>query len=147
MVYDGFWGSALQHPDFEEIRHDGELVALVLRSGYGKPGINFLTPPDSSLQLGHMTKAPGERIQAHRHLPVERKITGTMEAVFIRKGRIRVDFFTSEEEPLTSRELCAGDMILLTSGGHGFTALEESDMVEVKQGPYAGDNDKVKFGE
>ena len=123
------------------------MVALILRAGFDKPGLNFLTPSESTLQVGQMTKAPGDRIRAHRHLPVERNITGTMEAIFIRRGRVEVDFYTPEEEPLTKRELCAGDLVLLASGGHGFTALEETDMVEIKQGPYAGDDDKVKFGE
>jgi hypothetical protein len=33
----------------------------------------------------------------------------------------------------------------LASGGHGFEALEELEMVEVKQGPYVGDKDKTRF--
>ena len=137
----------MRYPDLEEIRHLDGLVAIILRAGFDKPGLNFLTSGESTLQVGQMRKAAGERIQAHRHLPVERTITGTMEAIFIRSGRVRVDFYTPEEAMLASRELAAGDMVLLASGGHGFTALEESDMVEIKQGPYAGDNDKIKFGD
>ena len=38
-----------------------------------------------------------------------------------------------------------GDVILLISGGHGFEVIEEIDMVEVKQGPYADDMDKTPF--
>jgi hypothetical protein len=38
-----------------------------------------------------------------------------------------------------------GDVILLASGGHGFEVLEEIEMIEVKQGPYAGDQDKTRF--
>jgi hypothetical protein len=45
----------------------------------------------------------------------------------------------------TSRLLGPGDVILLISGGHGFEVLEELNMVEVKQGPYAGDSDKTQF--
>ena len=30
-------------------------------------------------------------------------------------------------------------------GGHGFEVLEELEMIEVKQGPYAGDRDKTRF--
>jgi hypothetical protein len=33
-------------------------------------------------------------------------------------------------------------VILLATGGHGFEVLEEIEMIEVKQGPYAGDQDK-----
>jgi hypothetical protein len=38
-----------------------------------------------------------------------------------------------------------GDVILLAYGGHGFEMLEPTEMIEVKQGPYAGDNDKTRF--
>ena len=43
------------------------------------------------------------------------------------------------------RELAAGDVVLLAGGGHGFEVLEEIEMIEVKQGPYAGDKDKTRF--
>ena len=38
-----------------------------------------------------------------------------------------------------------GDVILLASGGHGFQVLEDLEMYEIKQGPYAGENDKTRF--
>ena len=56
-----------------------------------------------------------------------------------------MDFYDEYEDYLESRDLHAGDIILLVSGGHGFQVLEEVEMVEVKQGPYAGDADKKRF--
>lgn len=58
---------------------------------------------------------------------------------------MRVDFYDEYEDYLESRDLKAGDIILLVSGGHGFQVLEDVEMVEVKQGPYAGENDKKRF--
>lgn len=58
---------------------------------------------------------------------------------------LSIDFYDEYEDYLESRELHAGDIILLVSGGHGFTVLDEVEMIEVKQGPYAGDNDKKRF--
>ena len=46
---------------------------------------------------------------------------------------------------MESRILEAGDVILLATGGHGFEVLEEIEMIEVKQGPYTGDQDKTHF--
>ena len=69
----------------------------------------------------------------------------TEEVLFIKKGKLRVDFYDEYEDYLESRVLNGGDVLLLVSGGHGFKALEELEMVEVKQGPYAGDNDKTRF--
>lgn len=63
----------------------------------------------------------------------------------IRKGRLRVDFYNNNRERLDSRTLEAGDVILLAAGGHGFEVLDACEMIEVKQGPYLGDEDKILF--
>ncbi len=34
---------------------------------------------------------------------------------------------------------------MLVSGGHGFKVIDEVEMIEVKQGPYSGDQDKKRF--
>lgn len=60
-------------------------------------------------------------------------------------GRVRVDFYSEEQQYLESAVLEAGDVILLAFGGHGFEMLEETEIIEVKQGPYAGDRDKTRF--
>ena len=43
------------------------------------------------------------------------------------------------------RDYQQGDVILLSSGGHGFEMLENSEIIEVKQGPFAGNIDKTRF--
>jgi hypothetical protein len=65
--------------------------------------------------------------------------------LLIKRGRLRVDFYDDDQHYLESRILEAGDVILLATGGHGFEVLEEVEMIEVKQGPYAGDQDKTRF--
>jgi mannose-6-phosphate isomerase-like protein (cupin superfamily) len=129
----------------EEISINGQLCAVILRAGFDVPGIQFFTPNSFSQQLASMSYQPGKVIPAHTHNPVTREVMHTQETLFIRKGKVRVDFFTDEREYVTSRVLGAGDVILLIAGGHGFEVLEELNMVEVKQGPYAGDADKTRF--
>lgn len=129
----------------EEILINGELCAIVLRASFDRPGIQFFTPDQYSQQLASMSYPEGKVIPAHTHNPVRREVFYTQEALFIRKGQVRVDFFSPQQEYRCSRVLCAGDVILLISGGHGFEALEDLNMVEVKQGPYTGDNDKTRF--
>ncbi len=129
----------------EEIKHDGEFLALILSRNYNKPGIEFFTPDDFSQQLGYMRHPKGKVIQPHVHNQVPREVHYTQEVLFIRRGKVRVDFYTKQQNYLESRVLEAGDIILLANGGHGFEALEELEMIEVKQGPYAGDSDKTRF--
>jgi mannose-6-phosphate isomerase-like protein (cupin superfamily) len=133
------------HKMVEEIVHDGEMYALIVRNEYSKPGVSFFTPHDLSQQLAYMRHPAGKVIDAHFHNPVLRSVTYTQETLFIRRGRLRVDFYDERQQHLESRELTAGDVILLIKGGHGFKVLEEIEMIEVKQGPYTGELDKTRF--
>jgi mannose-6-phosphate isomerase-like protein (cupin superfamily) len=129
----------------EKIEHAGEMLALIVRAEFSSPGISFFTPHDLSQQLAYMRHPAGKVIGAHVHNPVPRSVAYTQEVLFIKRGRLRVDFFDEEQTYLESRELKAGDVILLIKGGHGFEVLEELEMIEVKQGPYAGEQDKTRF--
>ena len=136
----------MSNPDIIEVRKAGELLAIILRSTYRESGIHFLTSNDLSQQLAFMHHPAGKGIAPHVHNSVERRVTLTQEALFIRKGRIRVDFYDDSRTYLESYELRSGDVILLIRGGHGFEMLEDTDFIEIKQGPYAGDQDKTRFG-
>lgn len=128
-----------------KIEHNKELLAIIIPSNFREPGIHFFTPGELSQQLAYMNHPAGKIIDPHVHNPVPREVHYTQEVLFIKKGKLRVDFFDNEQTYLESRVLQAGDVILLATGGHGFEVLEELEMIEVKQGPYAGDQDKTRF--
>jgi len=127
----------------ERIACGDELLAVIVRSEFVKDGVEFFTPTTFSQQLGYMNHAAGHVIPAHRHKPAPRHIEYTNEVLFVKSGSVRVDLYNSAEDYVVSSLLRAGDVILLVSGGHGFRMLERTEMVEVKQGPYAGDEDKA----
>jgi hypothetical protein len=129
----------------EKIVHNNILLAVLIRTEYTKEGIDFFTPGDFSQQLGYMNRPEGYVIPPHVHNLVERKVTLTQEVLFVKSGKVRVDFYDDEKVYLESRILGKGDVILLAAGGHGFEMLEQTEMIEVKQGPYCGDQDKVRF--
>ena len=127
------------------VEHGNVLLAIIIKHGFSEPGIHFFTPDDFSQQLAYMNHPSGKVIPPHVHNPVQRSVSYTLEVLFLKRGKLRVDFYDNERNYLESRILEAGDTILLASGGHGFEALEEIEMIEVKQGPYAGDADKTRF--
>lgn len=129
----------------EQIEHEHRLLAIIIPGRYREPGIQFFTPDQLSQQLAHMRHPAGKVIQPHVHNPVAREVHFTQEVLFIREGRLRVDFYDDSQNYLHSRILESGDVILLATGGHGFEVLEDLDMIEVKQGPYAGEQDKTRF--
>lgn len=130
---------------FEQVTIQGDVVAIIVRKDFEKGGIHFFTPNDYSQQLAYMSHPTGKEIQPHLHKKVQREVHYTQETLFIRKGKLQVDFYSDDQKYLVSRVLEAGDVILLIKGGHGFKVLEDLEMFEVKQGPYAGDEDKIKF--
>jgi mannose-6-phosphate isomerase-like protein (cupin superfamily) len=129
----------------QEIKHNNQLLAIIISNKYSEPGIHFFTPDDFSQQLAFMKHPIGKIIQPHVHNPVQREVHLTKEALFIRKGKVRIDFYTDQQNYIESHILETGDVILLSEGGHGFEILEETEMIEVKQGPYTGEEDKTRF--
>ncbi|MGO7482231.1 hypothetical protein ACC703_26415 [Rhizobium ruizarguesonis] len=129
----------------EKITNGGELQAMILRSNYTFDGIQFFTPDEFSQQLAYMKRPTGYIIQPHVHNAVAREVLYTKEVLLIKSGVVRVDFYSDAQEYYESAILRAGDVILLAFGGHGFEIIEEAEIIEVKQGPYAGESDKTRF--
>ena len=128
-----------------KISYKEQELAIIIKANFKRPGISFFTPDEYSQQLAYMEHPKGKLIEPHVHNSVKREVHFTKEVLFIRKGKLRVDFYTNEQEYIRSSILEAGDVILLSDGGHGFEVLDDVEMIEVKQGPYAGESDKTKF--
>jgi hypothetical protein len=129
----------------EHLAHEGTHLAIIIRNDFNKKGVEFFTQNNDSLQIGYMNREKGYVIQPHIHNAVERKIEYTHEVLYIKTGMVRIDFYTSEKEYIRSTVVQAGDVVLLTDGGHGFKMLEDSEIIEVKQGPYLENLDKQRF--
>jgi len=129
----------------EVVMHNEAILAMIVSDSYSAEGIQFFTPNSFSQQLAYMHHPAGKVILPHVHNHFVREVSYTQEVLVIKRGRLRVDFYDEGQAYLKSRILSAGDVILLASGGHGFETLEELEMIEIKQGPYAGEMDKTRF--
>lgn len=129
----------------ERIEHHKKIFAIIIYADFCEDGIKFFTTNESSQQLGYMNRPAGHIIKPHVHTPIPREITLTQEVLLIKSGSVRIDFYDNFKEYLESRILKKGDIILLSDGGHGFEMLENSEIIEIKQGPYCGEKDKVRF--
>ncbi|MGE4398261.1 MAG: hypothetical protein AB7D29_01965 [Campylobacterales bacterium] len=129
----------------EFVNFNGKLLSVIIRRDFEKNGIEFFTPDDFSQQLAYMKRPEKYVIPPHVHNIVPRNVELTQEVLLVKSGSIRVDYYDDSKEYIESRILYAGDVILLAHGGHGFEMLEETEMIEIKQGPYAGEMDKVRF--
>lgn len=127
------------------IKDKDNILAIIIPHDFKKEGIEFCTPEDYSQQLAYMHHPKGKIIVPHIHNIVTREVHYTQEVLMLKSGKLRVDFYSNNKEYLESYILKGGDVILLASGGHGFEVIEELEMYEVKQGPYAGEEDKTRF--
>ena len=129
----------------QKISDDSGLLAVIIRADFQADGIVFATPNELPQQLGYMKRPAGYEIDPHVHVLKRYEVEFSSETLFIRKGKVRIDFYSEDKQYLSSEILTAGDVVLLSRGGHGFEMLEESELIEVKQGPYESDNDKIRF--
>jgi hypothetical protein len=131
-------------PQVERITANGELAALVIRAGSKGDGAQFVTPDDATLQVGILSHRAGTDVGRHVHLPLERQVTGTAEVLIVQSGYCAVDIYDGEDLVAT-RELGPSDIAVLCRGGHNLRVLEDTVLVEVKQGPYLGMTEKVRY--
>ena len=129
----------------EKFIHENILFAIIVRNDFHRDGVNFLTDGKQSLEMAYMSHPAGHSIKPHTHVRFKRETHNTQEILFLKSGKLRIDIYSDENICVGSRELIAGDWVILLAGGHGFEILEPSILFEVKQGPYAGDKDKVRF--
>jgi hypothetical protein len=131
----------------ETIVNGLEPLALIIRAEYDEPGVNFFTPPSFSQQVAVMSHPNGKKIAPHVHNLVFRQVLFTQEVLLVRRGKVKITLYSSEKQQIATLTLKTGDVILLCGGGHSFEMLEDTSLIEVKQGPYAGENDKTIFEE
>ena len=135
----------MNKPHIEQIFDEYRMIAIIVYAEYKAEDIEFFTPHNFSQQLASMRRPKGYKIRAHVHKPVPPSVKYTQETLFVKKGRVKINFFDERKRYLENRILETGDVILLVSGGHDLEMLEETEMIEVKQGPYAGEDDKECF--
>ena len=116
----------------------GQVLAYVVRAASPERTL-FLTPPEATLQVGYVVYQAGQEIARHVHLPVERHIVGTAEVLLVQRGACQVDVYAQDRRLVQSRELHQGDVLIALAGGHAFRLLEDTVLLEVKQGPFVGD--------
>ncbi len=129
----------------EHIVSQGQPLAYIIRAALVPERTTFLTPPEFKQQVGYVVYPAGGEIARHVHLPLQRQLVGTSEVLIVKQGRCEIDVYNDARELVATRELSTGDVMLMVGGGHGFRMLEPTVLLEVKQGPYTGLEEKERF--
>jgi len=128
----------------ETVVCDDQILAYILRANITSAQTIFMTPHDLNVQLGFIVYPKGGEISRHTHKAINRQIIGTFEVIIVRRGRCEVDIYNDACEIVGTFELLAGDTIFMIGHGHGFRMLEDTILLEIKQGPYFSD-EKQRF--
>lgn len=129
----------------EWIRHGEQALGIIIPGDYKPVSSEFITPDTYKQQVGFIVYPKDGAITPHLHKEVHRNLRGMSEVLFVRSGHCWVDFYLDDKTLHGSRELKAGDVLVLISGGHGFRMIEDTTFLEVKQGPYVGSHEKERF--
>ncbi len=125
---------------------DNNLVAKIFRYEKKKfKGIKFFTPDHFNIQLGLMVHSKNHIIKPHIHINKKRIIRHMSEFLIILSGKLKVYFYNKAKIRIKSVTLNKKDMILLLTGAHGFKVMKKVEMLEIKQGPFKGNQDKIRL--
>lgn len=129
----------------EQISWNHIPLCYIVRARFLPDRTTFVTPPEFKQQVGFVVYPAGGEIKRHVHRPLERHLVGTSEVLVVKQGRCLIDIYNDERELVATRELLPGDVMLMVGGGHGFRMLEDTVLLEIKQGPYTGLDEKEHF--
>lgn len=126
----------------EKITHDNTLVAVRIKKF--KTGIASLSDSDQPLQVLIHNRKKGSHTKAHLHKPIQRITQTLQECLIILKGKIKIDFYTPDKKIFKSMYAYEDEVIIFVSGGHAVHVLDDSEIVEVKNGPFIEDRDFIE---
>tara|TARA_B100000427_G_scaffold305187_1_gene291006 strand:- start:15 stop:407 length:393 start_codon:yes stop_codon:yes gene_type:complete len=121
------------------------LLAIVVKKGSSKEEKDFHTDNSSEFQLGTFNLEKDTVIERHYHQKQERRIHSTNEVLVLQKGKMTITIYDLDLNKIQDVTLESGDMVALFDGGHEIKVDENSNFIEVKQGPYIEGQDKTRF--
>ncbi len=131
--------------NIEVIYDNNSPLCYIIRAALVPERTTFLTPPEFKQQVGFIVYPSGGEVKRHMHLDIERNLRGTSEVLIVKRGHCLMDVYNQEKQLVVTRELFEGDLMLMVGGGHGFRMLEDTILLEVKQGPYLEVEEKEHF--
>lgn len=131
---------------YRQIVIDNISFGFIIRKNSESGKTSFITDQSLPLQFAYMNFNKGDHIKPHIHNQFSREILTTNEVIIVKNGSVVVNFFDFNKNKVGFETLLEGDIIFLQEGGHSFDFLENTELFEVKNGPYFGqDMDKSKF--
>lgn len=121
----------------EKIIYKDTLIAIRFKKF--KEGAIPLTDPREPLQLLVHKRSAGKHTQAHYHVPKKRTTEKLQECLVVMKGKIKIDLYGPDKKFFKYLFLSVGEVIILMNGGHAVHLIKDSEIIEIKNGPFVDD--------
>jgi quercetin dioxygenase-like cupin family protein len=105
----------------------------------------FVTDEEQPIQLGLMSYSRGDEAAAHTHPDRTRTVNRHQEVIHVIEGSLSVDVYDENRTLQGTISVQQGQTVVFLRGGRGWTAENDARILEVKQGPYQGEDDVVWF--
>tara|TARA_E500000081_G_C5814269_1_gene210580 strand:- start:93 stop:518 length:426 start_codon:yes stop_codon:yes gene_type:complete len=128
----------MKNESVENITYNNQLYASYFNLENISDGLEFLTQDDSFIQVGTWNYKKGKILDAHFHNEFERKAYRTQEVVYVLKGAIECSIYTTKGKFIYSKTINENTLIIQYQGVHEYEILEDSQIIEIKNGPYFG---------
>jgi len=125
--------------EIKEIIYNNEILARHIPSEAWATSLGFYSHDEEFIQVGTWKYNQGKELNKHIHNPVERIVSRTQEVLYVKKGSIKAQIYSLAEVYVDEIIVKEGDTLILLNSGHGYVILEDNTQVlEVKNGPYLG---------
>ena len=130
----------------ENLKYNKKTIAIIIRSNFVSKETSFFTNRNSEFQIGAIIYKKNTEVKKHSHNKRKSIIKSTSEVLYIKKGKIVASIYNKKCTRLLYKKILnKGDILFLNECGHSFKFVKDTQMIEIKQGPYLNSNDKKFF--
>jgi hypothetical protein len=129
----------------EEIRDlQGNLLCVHSKHLIGDKVTDFWNLDNSALELGLMHRGPSNPVDLHRHsMRLSPRSFRTHEVLIQLDGKMVISIFTDEGRFVREIESFGKSITLFIQGAHKIDFPVLTNIIEIKNGPFQGEKDKV----
>ncbi len=91
------------------------------------------------LQIVTLKHKKGKYLQAHMHTPKVRKTESLQECLVVIKGSVKAELYAPDKTKFKVVVIKKGEILILMHGGYAINFIENSEIFEVKNGPFIED--------
>lgn len=124
---------------------NNNLIALLIRSKKNSQNKVFYSENEDLMQIGKFQLLKDDLILRHFHPKNPRKIDLTSEVLILQRGVLEVSLYDEYQNFVEKLYVYKNDILVLYRGGHEIKVVKKAKFIEIKQGPYDSNKDKVRF--